>query len=509
MCCELRRRDFVTLAASAGASLFPAALLSASQADWPADMWDPRKPLATTGKPLRLKPVLMYTLPKRREMASWKSWGGVQTEQAVSEEVNRIAEELKAIAARSEFPLEVLPVATATSVEAAARTRDEGADVHVIYPAGGSGNMLRACIPDNANAIVFVRHRSGPVYYWYEALSVRYLKTDPPQPPPANAADAPRLSIHDVVVDDGDELLWRLRALYAVKNLAGTRIVALGGANGKYAADAAQVARDRFKLDIVEASYNEFEKRIRSALNDRSRVSKAERWAERYLGMPGTAMETDRKYVVNAFVLYGAFKDLMRENNAPAFTINSCMGTIMPMSGTTACLSLSLLNDEGLLAFCESDFVIIPAGILLRHIAGKPVFLHNSTFPHNGMVTCAHCTAPRRMDGARYEPVRLLTHYESEFGAAPKIEMPRGQAVTAIDPEYTTRRWVGIRGIVESNPFYPICRSQQDVRILGNWKKLLNEVRDSHWIMAYGDYMKEIAYATTRLGVTWDPVSEA
>ena len=59
-------------------------------------------------------------------------------------------------------------------------------------------------------------------------------------------------------------------------------------------------------------------------------------------------------------MLYGLFKDLMRENGAEAFTIKDCMRTIMPMSRTTACLTLGLLNDEGLLAFCESDFVIIP-----------------------------------------------------------------------------------------------------------------------------------------------------
>ena len=46
------------------------------------------------------------------------------------------------------------------------------------------------------------------------------------------------------------------------------------------------------------------------------------------------------------------------------------MGTIMPMSETTACLPLSLLNDDGYLAFCESDFVVIPSGILLHYISG-------------------------------------------------------------------------------------------------------------------------------------------
>jgi len=512
MCCEMSRRDFVGLAAAgaAGARLFPApAVASANQGQWTQDRWDPRRPLFNPGKPLRVRPVLMYTLPKRKEMTSWKSWGGVQTEQGVAQEVNRITEELKAVAARAEFPVEVLPVATVASVEAAARTHNAGADVNIVYPASGPGNLLRACIPENGKAIVFVRLRSGPVYYWYEALSVRYLRVDRPQPAPQNPADAPRLSVHDVVVDDGGELLWRLRGLYGARNFLGARIVALGGAQGKYAPDAVPVARERFKLDIVEVGYDDFQKRIRAALADPGRVARAEGWAGRYLGMPGTRLETGKKFVVNAFVLYGAFKDLIEENGAAAFTINRCMGTIMPMAETTACLTLSLLNDEGLPAFCESDFVIIPAGILLRYIASKPVFLHNSTFPHNGLVTCAHCTAPRRMNGARYEPARILTHYESEYGAAPKIEMPRGQEVTFIDPEYATCRWVGIRGIVESNPFYDICRSQQDVRIQGDWKKLLNEVRDSHWVMAYGNYLREIGYAASRVGVTWDAVSEA
>ena len=43
-------------------------------------------------------------------------------------------------------------------------------------------------------------------------------------------------------------------------------------------------------------------------------------------------------------------------------TINGCMSTIMPISETTACLPLSTLNDDGYMAFCESDFVVIPGG---------------------------------------------------------------------------------------------------------------------------------------------------
>jgi len=217
---------------------------------------------------------------------------------------------------------------------------------------------------------------------------------------------------------------------------------------------------------------------------------------------------TEKKFIVNTFLLYYAFKNLMIEHKASAFTIKSCMSQILPIAETTPCLTLSLLNDEGLLAFCESDFVVIPSGILLHYISGKPVFLHNSTFPHDAVVTCAHCSAPRRMDGIRYEPAQIMTHYESEYGAAPKVEIPKGRQVTFIDPEYSTGRWLGFKGIVKSNPYYEICRSQQDVEIQGDWRKLIKEVRDSHWMMVYGDYLKELGYASRKIGINWEDISK-
>jgi len=110
------------------------------------------------------------------------------------------------------------------------------------------------------------------------------------------------------------------------------------------------------------------------------------------------------------------------------------------------------------------------------------------------------------MDGVNYDPVEIMTHYESDYGAAPKISMPAGQLLTFFNPEYGTNRCVGIKGIVRGNPFLQICRSQQDVEIMGNWEKLKNEARDSHWIMAYGDYLKEGKFAARRIGVRWDSV---
>ena len=512
MCCNhLNRRDFLGLSSGliAGVHVAPLSMLLASKEEERGNHeWNPDKPMVVTGKPLSVQPILMYRTSQRREAASWKSWGGIQSDEAASQEAERIRNELNALSAEADFPLDIRPVVKVKSIDDAKQARNAGADVTLVYPATGSGSVLRACFSEKGDTLVFVRHRSGPVYYWYEALSIQYLNTGDEESPQENPSKPGDVSIDDVVVDDCQDVLWRLRALYGVKNFSGARIVALGGPWGKYAPSAPKRAHEEHGIEIIPVSYADVEPRIQRALADKTLVSSAEKWTEAYLAAPGVQLETDKHFVVNAFLLYTVFKDLMREHDAPAFTIKECMSTILPMAKTTACLTLSLLNDEGIMAFCESDFVIIPAGILLHYIAGKPVFLHNSTFPHKGIVTCAHCTGPRRMDGVRYEPARILTHYESDWGAAPKVEMPKGQEVTFIDPEYATGRWLGFKGTVEGNPFYEICRSQQDVRIQGDWKKLINEVRDSHWIMAYGDCLKEIGFAARRIGIRWENLSE-
>lgn len=506
------RRSFIksgaVLAAASGITALPGAEPANAQPTstpaWYLKEWNPDERFLNIGQPVRIQPVLMHTIAQPREMRSWRSWGGVLTDESANEEVKRIDGELQNLKSLAEFQIEVLPVIKIKTEEEAKNVQSQDYDVLLLYPASGSGRVMQACVGDDRDTVIFTRHRNGPTYYWYEALSVVYLKTD--KTPDADTRLG-KTHVDDVVVDNYDEVLWRLRALYSLKNLKNTRIVALGGVWGKYAADAPDIARNLFGFDIIEIGYDAIEPRIAQALSDKQRMARAEKQAERYLAMPHTALKTDKPFVTNSFILYDLFKDLMLENNAPAFTIRECMSTIIPMSKTTACLTLGLLNDEGLAVFCESDFVVIPAGILMRHIVNAPVFLHNSTFPHQGIVTCAHCSAPRRMDGKRYEPVEIMTHEESDYGAAPKVEIPKGQEVTFIDPEYAKGRWLGFRGEVADNPFLPICRSQQDVRIQGDWKKLISEVRDSHWIMAYGDHLKEIGYAARKLGLQWDNIT--
>ena len=155
----------------------------------------------------------------------------------------------------------------------------------------------------------------------------------------------------------------------------------------------------------------------------------------------------------------------MQKAECRALTINGCMGTIMPMAETTACLPISTLNDAGYLIFCESDFVVIPAGMLLSSIAGRPFFMNDPTYPHDGVITLAHCTGRGGWTARTCEPARILTHFESDYGAAPKVEMRSGQMVTNIVADFAAKRLVGVRGEIVGRPL-PADLPQPDRRPL-------------------------------------------
>jgi hypothetical protein len=287
--------------------------------------------------------------------------------------------------------------------------------------------------------------------------------------------------------------------------------VCIGGAAGWGKGGEAAPARTRelWKMELVDYGYDRLGPRIGEALKKPALVKACAAAADRYVGARRVQLETSREFLTHSFVLNEVFKDLMDEAGTDAITVNNCMGTIMAMSKTTACLPLSLLNDDGYLAFCESDFVVIPSGVLLHSISNLPVFLNDPTFPHDDTVTLAHCTAPRKMDGKNLEPVRILTHFESDYGAAPKVAMKVGQVCTNLVPDFASRKWVGFEGTIVANPFHAICRSQIDVRIHGDSGALVEEMKGFHWMLAYGNHLRECGYALKKVGVEFRNVSKA
>ena len=97
-----------------------------------------------------------------------------------------------------------------------------------------------------------------------------------------------------------------------------------------------------------------------------------------------------------------------------------------------------------------------------------------------------------------------MTHFESDYGAAPKVEMSKGQKVTNIIPDFASKRWLGLLGEIVDAPFMPICRSQIDTRFSCDSQTLAKKMPGFHWMTCYGDYTREVGYALKRVNIEWD-----
>lgn len=499
---DLSRRTFLGSMAAGGALLSNIAWSSLAEAsDAEPDGPDGYFPPAPKRRTLNVFPILIYDNCVRREKTSWRGWGGVQTPEAAAKEAEQIKKELSELKAKADFPVEFLPIQICGHVGEAQKNENLAkADVIVVYGAGGGIEGVQNFGKD---VIVFQRWRSGEVYLQYEIVSPRFLRQH------QDTLQLQNIQYEDVVTDSLDELEWRLRALCGLKNARNSRILCIGGPDAwAQNADRQKILFDSIKkawnMDVQTVDYKQLDELLSQAQKDEKLLAWAEKAADAYLQIPNTKLSTTKESVVNCFILTSIFAKLMQKAECNAITVFGCMVTIIPKANTTACLTLSLLNDAGYLAFCESDFAVVPSGMALAAITGKPVFMNDPTYPHDHLITLAHCTAPRKMNGKDYLPVELVTHFESDFGAAPKVEFELDKEVTCILPDFLGVRWAGMKAKVVDVPFRPICRSQLDVEYAVSDDLVNEKMPGFHWMMCYGDYTREMGYMLRRAGIQWD-----
>ncbi|MBM3880676.1 MAG: sugar isomerase [Verrucomicrobia bacterium] len=444
------------------------------------------------GRDLVVQPVLMYNLPQRQPARSWRNWGGLQTQAAVDEEVARIDQEAKELVRTAGFGLQLQPLAKVTNPAEAAALRDSPADTLLVYAAGSGTETLQALAASGKRLLIFVRYKSGPYYLWHEIVDSRFLRNHTDQ------VQQPNVGLDDVVVDESAELRWRLQALYGLKNTLGRRIVCVGGPGGWSWPKAPELARERFQLDMIDLPIPELNAKIEASRKDAPLMARCQREAQQYVQAAGVKLDTTPQAVQDAFLLKHLFHDLMNQADAFAVTVRGCMASY---AGIMPCLTLTLVNDDGYMAYCEGDFVVIPSGILLHFIAGKPTYFCNPTYPHQGRMMFAHCTAPRRMDGRTLEPANLVTHYESDHGAATHVHFRKGQLLTIVKPDFEAKHWLALTGKILDTPFTDTCRAQVEVELNADTHDVLRNLRGFHCMLAYGDYTRELAYAAHKVGI--------
>ena len=460
------------------------------------------------GAPLRVLPVLAYATAQPQDRSSWRPYGAIHSPSDVVDETRRIEAELRAVASAAEFPIEFQPVALVCDEAKVRQAAGTDVDALLVYASGGDPNWFSILAASKAPNVMFIRHKSGPYYLYHEIAHWRFLRRS------EDVMVEPNASLDDIVVDDYAEVLWRLRALYGLKNARGTKMLAVGSLaaySGPGQEFGPKHAREIWNYSIEIVSYEDFKQRLGRVRSDGSRMREVEHEMKAFLGRGNVTLKTERRFVENSFVALQACRRLLHEKGAFNIAFDRCMGRdIIEMLDTPPCLLEALINDEGYTSYCHTDLTHTVPGVLLRWIAGKPTFVCNTHLPHDGVFTVAHCAAPMRMNGREHEPTTVLTHYESDYGAATKVEYRKDQEVTVVVPNLHCTRWHGFKGTIIGSPSLPACRSQMDIRVNGDCARLAREMEGFHAQIVYGDYLREVGYALkkTRKAMEWKNYSE-
>lgn len=118
--------------------------------------------------------------------------------------------------------------------------------------------------------------------------------------------------------------------------------------------------------------------------------------------------------LLKAMRLYQAVKIICEKKKLDAVTL-SCFSLIEKL-GTTGCLALALLNDEGIPAGCEGDLQSIFTLLIAKTLTGQAGFMANPAFINDDLneIVMAHCTIATKM----VDQFIIRNHFETETGIA-------------------------------------------------------------------------------------------
>ena len=197
-------------------------------------------------------------------------------------------------------------------------------------------------------------------------------------------------------------------------------------------------------------------------------------------------IEVSERDLVNAIKVYIAIKQLISKYGLSAVTIK-CFDLLA--YNYTACLGVSLCNDEGIIAGCEADIQALLTMMVVSFITNKPCWMANPSRidKDKNTITLAHCTIATKMI-SNIQKAALLPHMES--GKCVAIRGPlKHKEVTLVrlGGKHLDKMLIAPGRIIKSNmKELNLCRTQAEVELNGSVNDLIENALGNHLILTYG-----------------------
>lgn len=229
-----------------------------------------------------------------------------------------------------------------------------------------------------------------------------------------------------------------------------------------------------------------------------------------------TVVEPTREEVIKSAQMYLAMRQMLKEHQAHAITVN-CLGGIPINVLGYPCLGFAELCDLGYPGVCEADLDSALTMLMFQYGANKPGFITDPLFDlSKNSVIHAHCVAPTRMDGpgGPRHPFAIRTHRDDNQGASAEVDLRVGQTITCAKVVNDDAMLISTGKIIEGKmPEFDDagCRTQITVEVRGsaqkmleNWSKDITHSRDArtllHRVVFYGDHTRMVHYLSHLMG---------
>ena len=185
-----------------------------------------------------------------------------------------------------------------------------------------------------------------------------------------------------------------------------------------------------------------------------------------------------------------ALRTIVRRYALNALTLR-CFDLVLH-DGSTGCLALSALADEGIDAGCEGDIPSILGLHWLHLLTGEIGWMANpsriAVAPDRSgaELTIAHCTSPRSI----LSSYGLRSHFESGLGVAIAGTIPSGAVTLArIGGTRLDRVWYSQADVIASPRQEGLCRTQAEIAIpVEKAEELLSAPLGNHLVMVRGEW---------------------
>jgi L-fucose isomerase-like protein len=295
------------------------------------------------------------------------------------------------------------------------------------------------------------------------------------------------VSLTDDVETDRDVLDEVIGDLEAIAAMHSARLGVVGGPSSWLVASSPdpEVVRRRWGPEVVTVEPTRMIELTRTPVTPTGVL------AERFTKVADPVRSTvDRQAVDDAMGVRSALLDVLDNDELDAVTVR-CFD-LLGDPGTSGCLALASLNDDGIVAGCEGDVPSALAMLWVRHLLGRPTWMANPAtldVERNELVL-AHCTVAPSM----VESWSLDTHFESGMGvgisgqfAAQPITLIR---VGGADLEQC---WIAEGDIISTGDDADLCRTQVTIALsTGHVGDLLTHPLGNHLVLAAGHHERRL-----------------